>query len=281
MQVLGNTLTEIAAEKAGIIKPGVPLVLAPQPEEARLVVTRIARERGAPLIQIGVDVHFRSFEHGLDGQSLYVWNAEQQLLFDGFSRGEPGWGPPRLVIPLIGYHQAENAAVAFTALQTASQRGLPLTTDDIQEGFAHASWAGRFEILQRQPPVVVDSAHNRDSAIKLRQALEDYFPGKRVILVFGASEDKDIAGMFDELLPLASRLIVTRSFHPRAADPQQLVDEAARRNHSVSVVPAIEDALVEGLRLLDESSLLLVTGSIFIAAGARESWYNLRLGQGG
>jgi dihydrofolate synthase/folylpolyglutamate synthase len=127
----------------------------------------------------------------------------------------------------------------------------------------------------------VDSAHNRDSAVKLRQALGDYFPGKRVILVFGASEDKDIPGMFDELLPLASHLIVTRSFHPRAADPGQLVEQAARHNHQVSVVPAIEDALVAGLHLLDEDSLLLVTGSIFIAAGARETWYNLKLGEVG
>jgi dihydrofolate synthase/folylpolyglutamate synthase len=87
--------------------------------------------------------------------------------------------------------------------------------------------------------------------------------------------------MFDELLPVVSHLIVTRSFHPRAADPQQLVEEAARHNHQVSIVPAIEDALLVGLRLLDENSLLLVTGSIFIAAGARETWYNLRLGEGG
>jgi dihydrofolate synthase/folylpolyglutamate synthase len=111
--------------------------------------------------------------------------------------------------------------------------------------------------------------------------LKDYFPGKRIILVFGASEDKDIQGMFDELLPLISHLILTRSFHPRSADPQQLVEQAARFSTPVSVVPAIEDALVAGLQLLDENSLLLVTGSIFIAAGARETWYNQRLGEAG
>jgi dihydrofolate synthase / folylpolyglutamate synthase len=276
MQVLGNTLAEIAAEKAGIIKPGIPLVLAPQVDEARQVVSRIASERGAPLIQVGEDVQFQLVQHNLDGQSLYVWNADQQALFDAFSRGVPGWEPLRLDIPLLGEHQAENAAVAFTALQTGNLLGLPLTIDQVRQGFARASWAGRFEILQRRPPVVVDSAHNRDSAIKLRRALNDYFPGKRVVLVFGASEDKDIPGMFDELLPLASHLIVTRSFHPRAADPALLEEQAARHNHQVSAVPAIEDALAAGLQLLDDHSLLLVTGSIFIAAGARETWYNLR-----
>jgi dihydrofolate synthase / folylpolyglutamate synthase len=276
MQVLGNTLAEIAGEKAGIVKPGVPLVLAPQPEEARQVVMRIAQERRAPCVQVGQDLRYLPVERGLDGQSLFVWSADQQPLFDAFRRGAPGWQPLRLTIPLLGEHQAENAAVAYAALQIAGQRGLPLSSDHIQQGFAQAFWSGRFEVLQRQPPVVVDSAHNRDSAIKLCQTLRDYFPGKRVILIFGASEDKDIAGMFAELLPLASRVIFTRSFHPRAADPQQLVEEAARHNHAASIVPAVEDALVEGLRLLDENSLLLVTGSIFIAAGARETWYNLK-----
>ena len=281
MQILGNTLAEIAAEKAGIIKPGVPLVLAPQLDEARQVVTRIASERAAPLIQVGVDIHFQPIEHNLDGQSLYVWSAEQQPLFDAFYRGASDWKPLRLEIPLLGEHQAENAAVAYAALHAASQRGLWLTTDHIRQGFTQVSWAGRMEILQTQPPVVVDSAHNRDSAVKLRQALRDYFPGKRVILVFGASKDKDFPGMFDELLPLASHLIVTRSFHPRAADPEELMEEASRHSQPVSIVPAIEDAMVAGLQLLDESSLLLVTGSIFIAAGARETWYNLKLGEGG
>ncbi len=275
MQILGNTLAEIAGEKAGIIKPGVPVVLAPQVEDARQVVEQIASQRSAPLIQVGRDLRYQPLEHNLDGQTIYVWNADDQPRYDAFYRGEPGWEPLRLTFPLLGAHQAENAAVAYAALQALERAGLSLNTDDIRLGFAQSSWPGRFEILQHQPPVVVDSAHNSDSAGKLRQALQDYFPRKRIVLVFGASEDKDIAGMFDELLPLASDLIVTRSFHPRAADPQQLVEEAARHNRQVSIVPAVEDALVEGLRRLDEDSLLLVTGSIFIAAAARETWYNL------
>jgi dihydrofolate synthase/folylpolyglutamate synthase len=111
--------------------------------------------------------------------------------------------------------------------------------------------------------------------MKLRRTLETYFPGKRVVLVFGASEDKDISGMLDELLPLASQVIFTRSFHPRAAEPQQLLADAARHGHTGKIIAAVEDALVEGLRLLDSDSLLLITGSIFVAAGARQTWYNL------
>ena len=103
MQVLGNTLAEIAGEKAGIIKPGVPVVVAPQPDEAGQVVTRIALERGAPLIQVGVDLLYQPVEHGLDGQALYVWSAEQQPLFDAFQRGAAGLATNlRLEIPLAG-----------------------------------------------------------------------------------------------------------------------------------------------------------------------------------
>jgi dihydrofolate synthase/folylpolyglutamate synthase len=274
MQILGNTLAEIAGEKAGIIKPGVPVVLAPQVEEARQVVEQIARQRGASMIQVGRDLLYSPLEHDLAGQTIYVWSGEDQPRYDAFRQGKTGWEPLRLTIPLLGAHQAENAAVAYAVLQALARGGLSIDDGPIQRGFAQAVWPGRFEILQTQPPVVVDSAHNRDSAVKLRQALQDYFPGRRLVLVFGASEDKDIAGMFDELLPLVSDLIVTRSFHPRAADPQLLV-EAARHNRQVSIIPAVEDALVEGLRRLGENNLLLVTGSIFIAAAARETWYNL------
>ncbi|MFM8319815.1 MAG: bifunctional folylpolyglutamate synthase/dihydrofolate synthase [Chloroflexota bacterium] len=262
--VLGDTLGQIAGEKAGIIKPGAPVVLAPQQEQARAVVARIAAERGSPLVQVGEAVHFRPGVHSLSRQSLLVWEED----------GEP----LELQIPLLGAHQVENAAVAYTALLTAGRAGAGLTVSQaaIQRGFARANWPGRFELLQSDPPVVIDSAHNRDSAHKLRQALDDYFPGRRVILVYGASEDKDIAGMFDELLPRVEQVIVTRSFHPRAADPQVLVEMAARYGRDVTIVSEVKDALDEALRRLDGDHLVLVTGSIFIAAGARETWYNQR-----
>jgi dihydrofolate synthase/folylpolyglutamate synthase len=181
----------------------------------------------------------------------------------------------------LGGHQVQNAATAYAALRTLEARGLTVGAAAITHGFARATWPGRFEVLRRDPPLVVDSAHNRDSARKLRQAIGDYFPGKRVILVFGASEDKDIAGMFAELLPGVDQLILTRSFHPRAADMDMLMQEAGRYLQNATVVAAIEDALAEALRRQTGDDLVLVAGSIFIAAGARETWYNqLKLGGG-
>jgi len=270
IQVLGSTLAEIAGEKAGIIKPGVPVVVSPQPEEARLAIERIAAERGAPLVQVDRYYVYQPGEHSLDGQRLRIRGASSALN-DAAPAEAQSYD---LHIRLLGRHQVENAVTAYAALRSLEERGLPVGTAAIRQGFAAAVWPGRFEVLRRDPPVVIDSAHNRDSAHKLRQALRDYFPGKRVILVFGASEDKDIDGMFAELLPGVDQLILTRSFHPRAADMEALLDIAQRYGHSATVVAAIEDALAEALQRQRHDDLVLVAGSIFIAAGARETWYN-------
>ena len=275
MQVLGNTLAEIAAEKAGIIKPGIPVVLAPQVEEARQVVERVAQERGSPLIQIGRDYQYSLLEHNLERQSLLVWKTEPGMASDDPERRTlEANSAVKLTIPLLGEHQVENAAVAYAALQTAASRGLRLDQEALQRGFAQVSWPGRFEILQREPPVIVDSAHNRDSARKLAKTLETYFPDREVILVFGASEDKDISGMLAELTPRVRQVIFTQSFHPRAIRPEELTQLALPFGKPTQIVPAVEDALQVALAQADEKSLVLAAGSIFVAAGIRQTWYN-------
>jgi dihydrofolate synthase/folylpolyglutamate synthase len=275
--ILGETLTEIAGEKAGIIKAGIPVVVAPQKDEALLAIERIAAERGSPLVEVGRDYLFAQIAHSLNGgQTLSVWSVSEQPLADAYieSGGVQEWEPTRLTIPLLGYHQVENAATAYTALQTAGSRGLEVSEAAIRQGFAKVSWPCRFEVLQRYPPVVVDSAHNRDSALKLRLALDDYFPGLPVVLVFGASEDKDIHGMFAELMPRVRQVIATRSYHPRAIDPEMLVELAHQFGRPVKIVEAVENALDEAIQLADGEAMVLVAGSIFIAAGARNAWYS-------
>ena len=145
----------------------------------------------------------------------------------------------------------------------------------IQDGFAQVNWPGRFEILSEHPPVVVDSAHNRDSAVKLRLTLEDYFPGMPVILIFGASEDKDIEGMFAELMPHVRQVIATRSYHPRALEPDALVEYAHRYGRPAIVTQSVEEALelAQGsLQLAGGEALVLAAGSIFVAAGVHDTW---------
>jgi dihydrofolate synthase / folylpolyglutamate synthase len=271
-EILGDTLAKIAAEKAGIIKPGVPLVLAPQKDEARLVVEKIAREHQSPILKIGQDLLFAPVSRSLDGQTLLVWLSSEQTLVDEHieSGGFQEWEPVRLSIPMLGYHQVENAATAYGAILKFREQALPVSDAAIRNGFAQTHWPGRFEILRRFPPVVIDSAHNRDSALKLRLALDDYFPGQPVILVFGASADKDIKGMFAELLPRVRQVIATASFHPRAAEPDELVSLAHQFGKPARAVRPLEAALSEALRIAGNEAVVLITGSIFIAAGAAQ-----------
>jgi dihydrofolate synthase/folylpolyglutamate synthase len=273
-EILGDTLAKIAGEKAGIIKPGVPVVLAPQKDEARLVVEKIAHERGAPLYQVGKDLLFAPDSHSLDGQSFLLWSSSEQELVDDHieSGGQQEWEPLRLTIPILGYHQVENAATAYAALLHFRSSGLVISDRAIRTGFSQVYWPGRFEILQRNPLIVIDSAHNRDSALKLRLALDDYFPGMPVVLVFGASADKDLKGMFAELMPRVDKVIATASIHPRAADPETLVQMAHKYGKSAQVIMPLEAALSEAIQLAGDTSLILVTGSIFVAAGAAQAW---------
>jgi dihydrofolate synthase / folylpolyglutamate synthase len=278
-QVLGSTLSQIAGEKAGIIKPGVPVVSAPQAEEARRVIEAVSNEREAPYIQVGREYGFQEGAHSLESGQAHSLRSEPVLNImkeQAFTvwRNEPTIAQElELSIPLLGAHQVANAATAYAVLQTANERGLSVSPEALKAGFSKVFWPGRFEILQMQPPVVVDCAHNRDSALKLRQTLDDYFPEMKVILVFGASEDKDIEGMFAELLPRVEQVIVTRSFHPRAADPETLVRLASEMGkQTVMAVEKVEDALEEALRLSQSRAMVLATGSIFIAAAVRETW---------
>ena len=274
--LLGDTLSQIAGEKAGIIKPGRPVVLAPQKKEARLVVERVAAERQAPLVQVGSDYLFAPLSHTLESQTLFVWSRSEQALADIYMEdGDAhGWEPARLTVPLLGHHQVENTATAYAALLTARKHGLAVTEEAIQAGFSQVAWPGRFEIIHRHPAVILDCAHNRDSALKLRLTLDDYFPGLPVVMIFGASEDKDVLGMFTELLPRVSQLIITHSYHPRAMETDNLAAIAHQFGHRAIIVPDVEKALEKALHLANDQDVVLVTGSIFVVAGVRQAWQN-------
>jgi dihydrofolate synthase/folylpolyglutamate synthase len=177
-----------------------------------------------------------------------------------------------ITIPLLGSHQAANAATAYASLMVFDQIELKIDQQALQRGFSKAFWPGRFEIVQDDPPVILDCAHNRDSALKLGNTLSEYFPGKRVVLVFGASEDKDIDGMLVELMPMVKELIAVKSFHPRAIEPEKLVGMALAYGHAVDLMENIPQAIEKALELVDGDSLVLVTGSIFVVAEARKYW---------
>lgn len=260
MAILGDTIEKIAFEKAGIIKPGRPVVLSPQIAEARQVIENVAAERGCRLVEVEKEYRYTLGDHSLDGQSFCL------------QKTAPGSPEVTLSIPLLGRHQVENSATAYAALEVIRAQGLNLTDEAIHEGFARVSWPGRFEVLHRSPPLVIDSAHNRDSAKRLRQTMEDYFPGKPVYLIFGASEDKDISGMFAELLPICTEVVLTRSVHPRAIDPEKIIELAQGYGSYKISVAHIDDAIASSMQRAGTDGVVLAAGSLFIAAAVRVLW---------
>ncbi len=273
-EYLGDTLAKIAGEKAGIIKTDIPVVLAPQREEARRVIVNTARERKAPLFQVGRDLLYAPINHTLENQTMLVWPAGEQELVSAYieSGGKQTWQPTRFSLSLLGYHQVQNAATAYAALHALRDSGFTINDQAIAEGFRNVSWPARFEVLHRNPALVIDAAHNRDSAQKLSMAIGDYFPGKPVILIFGASTDKDVEGMFAELLPRIRQVIATKSIHPRAMEPELIVDLAHKFGRPARVVTPLEEALDEAQRIAAGEAVVLAAGSVFIAAGIRQAW---------
>ncbi len=261
MAVLGDTLAEIAGEKAGIIKEGIPVVSAPQADEALEVLERVARERNCPFILVGKDVKFERLTSSLDGQIFHLSSF--------ISSASSGSQTIDLTIPLLGLHQVENAAVAYTALKTSK---IGISDRAIQKGFSEVKWPARFHILRQKPPVVIDSAHNRDSALRLRETLDEYFPGTPVILLFCALEDKDIVGMLEELKPRLERVVATRADHPRAPSAEWIAEQVANANIPVEAVTPVEAALERALELAGEQKMVLSAGSVAFAGEVSGAW---------
>ena len=258
MAVLGNTLALIAGEKAGIIKPGVPVVSAPQVDEALEVLVKIAGERNSSFTLVGRDIKFKSLNHSLDGQVLEISAASHQS------------SSLQLELPLLGLHQVENAVIAYAALKAS---GIEISDVAIQKGFAEVKWPARFEVARREPPVIFDSAHNQDSFAKLRQALDDYFPNRQVYLIFGASEDKNIPGMFEEIKSKVKLLLVTKADHPRALEPEKIQELARQAEVPNEAAPSVAQAFVRALEMSEkDGSIVLSAGSMFVTAEAMAAW---------
>ncbi|MFN8385295.1 MAG: cyanophycin synthetase [Anaerolineales bacterium] len=172
-------------------------------------------------------------------------------------------------LPLLGSHQRENAT-AYAALKVSE---LDVSDEAIQKGFAQVKWRARFEIARREPPVIFDSAHNEDSFVKLRETLDTYFPDKKAYLIFGASEDKNIPGMFAAMKPKIKRLIVTRADHPRALEEGRIVELARQAEVPYEAVSPVQSALARALEnSAKDGSIVLSAGSMFVTAEVMKAW---------
>jgi len=263
MEHLGYTITAIAGEKGGIIKPGVPVVIGARDPDARLTLTSIAAQRGSPVFMIDREFSYRSQApaHRLDyhGLGLELENVE---------------------LGLAGPFQHENAAIALAAAETLRAQGWKLDEDAIRRGLAEVIWPGRFDVVVRRPLVILDCAHNELAVEALLETIAvELGPGVRPHLVFGCLEDKKWEHMAEMLAPRVHDAILTRVKPKRPLDPEHLAPLFARCVPTRVIrepLEAIEQVMAES----GPDDIVLVTGSVYLV-GEVYPWFLRRQGRRG
>jgi len=250
--LLGETLAKIAYEKAGIIKPDVPVVSGVGEPEPREVIRRVASERAAPLIEYGRDFHL---EGGGELDEEFVVKTSERSY-------------ERLRLPLWGAHQRLNAAVAVAAVEAFSEGArYPIGGGEISRGLERVKLHGRIEVLRERPWVILDVAHNPSSLEALRKTIEARLPSRRVVLLMGISRDKDVEGCLRAILPLASHAIFTGIGHPRGMEPGKLKEMAQRIAPQLGCEAEgeIARAFARALELIGPEDVLCTAGSFYLA----------------
>jgi dihydrofolate synthase/folylpolyglutamate synthase len=268
MAVLGSTLSEIAREKGGIIKPGVPLICSAQAPEAVAAIARICAERGAPLLRVGPA---STADCAYSYQPLAA-DSERQW----FTMQTPARIYQNLELRLLGLHQLENATAALAAAEQLQLAGVPIDETAIRRGLQEVAWPGRLHVVGRQPWVVIDGAHNADSFARLFAALRRHFTFARLILVLGVMADKDLPGIAAEIARAnVAQVFVTAMAHPRAADPDSAADLLAAQAPQVSVLTRAGSAAAfsDALAAAGPDDLLCVAGSLALAGEALR-WFS-------
>jgi dihydrofolate synthase/folylpolyglutamate synthase len=255
MDVLGDTLAKIAGEKAGIIKPGVAVVSAPQFPEAMEVIEKACRVQDARLVKVGEDVDWKKGKYNDEGQHFRVRGLK---------------GEYDLWLPLLGEHQMENAANAVAAAELLTGMGTRIPPEAIAEGLVKVHWPGRLQVLGREPWVIVDGAHNAYSMLRLGEALEQYFKYDKAKLILGFGADKDIAGMAREAAAITGDIVLVASRHPRAVKAEVLVAEFQKQGVTPRVAANVKEAIRLALEEAGDNDLICAAGSIFVIAEVLE-----------
>ena len=254
-EILGETLTAIATEKAGIIRAGGRVVSAPQPDEALAVITQTCEAKLATLVLVGRDVEARVEESSLRGVRATV-------------RG--GRGTYAVRVPLLGRHQAVNAAAAIGAVESLPEDVLRLDAGAVRRGLAAVRWTARIEVIDTAPYTVIDVGHNPASMGALREVLQQQLGGRRLVLVFGMLATKDYRTVAAMIAPLAQTIVTTTPDNPHALAAELLAAEVRPHAADVLVIPDRREAVERGRALAGPEDVLLITGSFYLVGEARE-----------
>ena len=254
--ILGDTLEEIAVEKAGILKKDVPAIIAPQETSVREVIAKEAKQRGAPVYWVS-----QGEVKGSCGSQVVVEYLSVQNTFsvDGILHAYP-----RLEMKLLGRHQMVNAATAIGLAELATRYRFPLPVEAVENGIKQVYWPGRFQIVEKNPTVVLDGAHNPESAVVLRKTLEEYIQYEKLTIVFGGMGDHNLRAVAETLFPLADEVILTRTQNPRATMPdvlKKMTEDLCKRS---DVAANATEAMELARRSVGPQDAILVTGSLYL-----------------
>ena len=273
---LGETLPEIAREKAGTIKPGVPVVCAPQADEVWPVIEVTCRERGAPLRIVTVGNVGQEPTVGMVGaycntplrETIEVGLLSSNLSGLRFHLCTWRRECDDLTCALLGAHQLPNIGVAVGMIEELRDQGHQISDQAIARGLREVRWPGRLQIAAREPIILLDGAHDGASARALRQAWQDLFPGRKVVLILGISGDKQVEEIGAELCPAAALVIFTASTNPRAASPSELGERLGPFCARTQQAPHIAAALAAARQAASRDGLICVTGSLYLVGEA-------------
>jgi len=256
---LGHSLKEIASEKAGILKPGVPLVVAEQRPEANEVILGRAKEVGCPVVETA-----RAFQIAQESSQNGFFRANVIELAPGDSF--------EIAPSLPGRFQLQNAINALAAARQLARRGFRISANDITEGIAKTVWPGRLEKLQSNPDVYFDGAHNPGAARELAQFLEQNFAGRKIWLIYGALRDKAVDEVAGQLFPHAAEVIFTEPRTSRAISAMRLAEIASHHASSFAVISSAEQALDQALAKAVPGDAIFITGSLYLIGQLRHYW---------
>ena len=248
-EYLGNTLVEVAGEKAGIIKEGVDLITAATQPEVLEVFEATARKKGAPLRRVGKDIRYRRNAGGL---SFFGMN----------------WKMEKLQLGLPGKFQARNCALALGMLEVLHEKGIPIPETAIRDGMRKVTWPGRMQIVSRNPTIMLDGAHNPGAARALADSIGRNSGYRRIILIVGIMGDKEILKVLRPTVSLVDYVFYTRPTYWRAAAPEVLMQKAAFLGKPGETVPELITAISKATHMAEPEDLILITGSLFTVGEA-------------
>jgi dihydrofolate synthase/folylpolyglutamate synthase len=251
MNILGNSLKKIAFEKAGIIKPGGDVVIAPQAVEIERVLENICSERKAKLHKVDFSsIKYMDFN---DSEQVFHYNNYEFLR-----------------VSLLGDHQIKNAVIAIETCKVIRNRGFVITEKYIRKGLINAKWPGRLEILRRQPVFLIDGAHNTEGIKAFCDALIKYFPNSRKIFIVGVLRDKDYKSMLELVIPFSDMFITITPDNDRALPAKDLAIFISAYCKNVLISDTIEDAIKTSLQTADSCDVVCAFGSLYFVGEVRK-----------